>query len=99
MEHIRQALKRVRSNPSPVNPSPVGPQGLGAGRQSPEGPLQSSASEANIEQCTPLDAAHLEKNRIITHTLSDGRSRNFHILRTQLVREMDTKGWQFLAVT
>jgi protein-tyrosine kinase len=94
MERIRQALQRVRSTPSPA-----GPQGFGAGRQSGGGSLDIGAGEANLEHSTPLDAAHLEKNRVITHNHGDERARNYHMLRTQLGREMDAKGWQFLAVT
>jgi Mrp family chromosome partitioning ATPase len=98
MEHIRQAIERVR-NPGPDHqPS----RALGLDRQAPRfspdlhGPL---GDEAEPERRILLDEAHLEANRIVAHDDGDPRSKSFHILRTQVVQEMAAKSWQFLAVT
>jgi protein-tyrosine kinase len=93
MEHIRQALERVRGNSSPGNPQS---QSLGSDRQAPCGPLETG--DAEVECCAALDTTHLEAHRIVTHDDGDRRSNSFHILRTQVVQEMGPKGQQFLAV-
>jgi Mrp family chromosome partitioning ATPase len=46
-----------------------------------------------------LNRAHLEANRIIGHDISDRRSSAFDMLRTQVLQEMDPKGWRLLAIT
>ena len=45
------------------------------------------------------DLAHLERQRIIAHDDADPRSKHFHVLRTQILQTMDSRGWQTLAVT
>jgi protein-tyrosine kinase len=98
MEHIRQAVERAR------NSGPAGQQSrlLGADQiQVLRMPPGRAGAEDDVElgRCMPLDAKHLEANRIIAHDDGDSRSRSFHILRTQVVQEMGAKAWQFLAVT
>ena len=46
-----------------------------------------------------LNAAHLEKARIVAHGPSSEHGRYYDMLRTQVLQEMDKKSWQFLAVT
>ena len=46
-----------------------------------------------------LNAAHLEKSRIVAHGPSSEHGRYYDMLRTQILQEMDKKSWQFLAVT
>ncbi|MCK5424801.1 MAG: CpsD/CapB family tyrosine-protein kinase [Emcibacter sp.] len=46
-----------------------------------------------------LDAAHLERNRIVAQEKFDFRSTIFDILRTKVLREMQDKGWKTLAIT
>ena len=50
-------------------------------------------------QETALDSAHLQSKRIISHLITDPRSRSFDMLRTQVLRAMDLKGWKTLAIT
>ena len=46
-----------------------------------------------------LNAAHLERSRIVAHGASAQHGRYYDMLRTQVLQEMDKKSWQFLAVT
>jgi protein-tyrosine kinase len=48
---------------------------------------------------TVLDGLHLQAKRIISHDITDRRSRTFDMLRTQVLQSMDVKGWRTLAVT
>ena len=57
-----------------------------------------NGSGAQIQE-TVLDGAHLQSNRIISHDITDRRSRSFDMLRTQVLQSMDLKGWRTLAVT
>jgi protein-tyrosine kinase len=56
------------------------------------------ASDAQIQE-TILDSAHLQSKRIISHDITDRRSRSFDMLRTQVLQSMDLKGWRTLAIT
>jgi Mrp family chromosome partitioning ATPase len=46
-----------------------------------------------------LNAAQLEKSRIVAHGPSSEHGRYYDMLRTQVLQEMDKKSWQYLAVT
>jgi protein-tyrosine kinase len=46
-----------------------------------------------------LNAAHLERARIVAHGVSTPHGRYYDMLRTQVLQEMDKNSWQFLAVT
>jgi hypothetical protein len=98
MEHIRQAVERARasaganSEQGPIMDPALPRQypGLKTGGLNPHD-TQSGVSE--------LDPVYLESMRIIAHDVRDPRSKPFDILRTQVLRSMDQKNWQFLAIT
>lgn len=46
-----------------------------------------------------LNVADLEANRIVAHGESSEHGHYYDMLRTQVLQEMDKKGWQFLAIT
>lgn len=46
-----------------------------------------------------LNAAHLERMRIVAHGSNNATGHYYDMLRTQILMEMDKNGWQFLAVT
>jgi Mrp family chromosome partitioning ATPase len=46
-----------------------------------------------------LESAFLQSRRIVAHDGQDPRSLPFDILRTEVLREMDLKGWKTLAIT
>lgn len=79
------ATTRVTTRPS-VAPEPV-----------------PSGSDANVQyRQTPvieLDAAHLERHRIVAHQKSHPVSWAFDLLRTQVLQKMDENGWRTLAIT
>lgn len=88
MENIRQAVERAKQRiPEPERHIPA--------VSSPSfGTLQSQEIEV-IE----LDPTYLQSQRIVTFDGKDPRSRPFDILRTEVLRSMDLKGWKTLAVT
>ena len=93
MEFIRQALDRVKG----ALPPPV--QSAAPARSR----APSSADQAKSARPHPgeigLEPRHLESRRIIAHDVRDPRAKSFDILRTQVLRGMDTSHWQILAVT
>jgi Mrp family chromosome partitioning ATPase len=46
-----------------------------------------------------LNGAHLESKRIISHDITDPRSKSFDMLRTPVLQSMDMKSWQLLGIT
>lgn len=92
MENIRQAVERAKGQPKPqsasVERSPRRAKIFGNAPESSE-PIQEVA----------LDFAHLQSRRIVAFDGKDVRSRPFDMLRTEVVRSMDLKGWKTLAVT
>lgn len=46
-----------------------------------------------------LDAAHLERHRVIAHHKVHPASWAFDVLRTQVLQKMDENGWRTLAIT
>jgi len=95
MENIHQALERARAargdrdpTQDSVHPAQRGGELFGAGQ----------TSDAGIQE-VQLNSSHLQANRIISHLLTDPRSRPFDMLRTQILQSMDLKGWKILAIT
>lgn len=46
-----------------------------------------------------LDAAHLERHRVVSHQKTHSASWAFDVLRTQVLQKMDENGWRTLAIT
>ena len=46
-----------------------------------------------------LDAAHLERHRVVSHQKTHPASWAFDVLRTQVLQKMDENGWRTLAIT
>src|SRR5690348_14774765 len=93
MENIRQAIERAKGQPKPQS----------------EANLDRSQRQARVfggapENTRPieeiaLDFAHLQSRRIVAYDGKDIRSRPFDILRTEVLRSVDLKGWKTVAVT
>jgi protein-tyrosine kinase len=90
VDSIKQAVELARA-------AEVAP---GHARLSPGLPNDSRSGLPNaLIRDVRLDAAHLEKSRIVAHGPSSEHGRYYDMLRTQVLQEMDKKSWQFLAVT
>lgn len=94
MENIRQAVQRAHATASEegrsVNASVRRDQyEVGRGR---------GAAGHPGKECQ-LNASFLETKRIISHDVTDTRSRAFDMLRTQVLRTMDLKGWKVIGIT
>ena len=98
MESIRQAVERAKA----VHIPPPGiPEREASDR--PQMPRQTSAVRVDVIDSrhgeVVLKDSYLQSKRIISHDSGDPRSKAFDMLRTQVLRTMDLKGWQILAVT
>src|SRR5579871_129999 len=94
MEHIRQAVERAKEHP--IQPS----------SDSLEAPRARAGQgfTANRHRWEPtreleLDSAQLRTQRIFAFDGQDFHSRSFDLLRTEVLRSMDLKGWKTVAVT
>jgi len=89
MENIRQAVERAKAH-LPEHTSLQAP----LSHVPALGPTHGQPSNA-----VELDPAHLQAKRIVSYDGKDPRSRPFDILRTEVLRSMDLKGWRTLAIT
>jgi Mrp family chromosome partitioning ATPase len=94
MENIRQAIERAKGRPE---------QQSGIGYEPPRQQTSHGFGVANesrgLTQEVELDFAYLQSRRIVAYDGKDQRSRSFDMLRTEVLRSMDLKGWKTLAVT
>jgi protein-tyrosine kinase len=97
MESIRQAVERVRTRGG-ADREQQSRTGSSFPHRRSEFATPEDGSGAQIQE-TVLDSAHLQSKRIISHLITDPRSRSFDMLRTQVLQSMDLKGWKTLAVT
>jgi protein-tyrosine kinase len=97
MEPIRQAVERVKGRGG-ASPAGQSESGSNFPQRRPEFCASENGSGPQIHE-TVLDGAHLQSKRIISHDITDRRSRYFDMLRTQVSQTMDLKGWKTLAVT
>jgi protein-tyrosine kinase len=93
MENIRKAIERVKDTPATGLQSAGQVDTLVHESPSAAGAPQLAGSEY------ALNSAHLENNRIISHDITDPRSKSFDMLRTQVLQSMAMKSWQILGVT
>jgi Mrp family chromosome partitioning ATPase len=90
MENIRQAVERAKAAQPAASERPELARAPRVG-----GADASEARGGDFE----VKGTYLHSKRIITHDNSDRRGKSYDMLRTQVLRAMDLKGWQFLAVT
>ena len=88
MENIRQAIERAKERPE---------QRSRIGFEIPRQQLSHGFGKEPTE--VELDSAHLQSQRMVAHDGKDTCSRPFDMLRTEVLRSMDLKGWRTLAVT
>jgi protein-tyrosine kinase len=99
MESIRQAVERARADRSTGVDSAGGilkqqsPQ-----QQSPQIRALRSGAVDELNEFELRDS-FLQSNRIVAHNSGDICAKPYDILRTQILRVMDLKGWKVLAIT
>jgi len=106
MERLRQAVSLAkvgdRTSEKTSDASPLAEQ-LRAASSKPDQKAGTetdhSGGSSSQDAKIVLDNRHLEASRIISHDISDPRSKSYDILRTQVLQSMDLNKWQFLAVT
>lgn len=101
MERIKAAIEKAKQ------------QGLGEQKQATDTPnrsappvvvapppVQGALEVAYTEtKVVSLDAAHLERNRIVAFNKTHPSNQAFDVLRTQVLQKMDEHGWRTVAVT
>lgn len=92
MENIRQAVERAKRSPSR-------PAGIEPPQQQARHDFDKARPGSDKIEDVQLDLRHLESKRIVAYDGKNARSRSFDILRTEVLRSMDLKGWKTLAVT
>jgi protein-tyrosine kinase len=94
MEYIRQAVERAKEHPSQQSGI-----GLEPSRTRASGDFASTRHRWEQIQEVELDSAYLQSQRILAFDGQDFHSRPFDLLRTEVLRSMDVKGWRTVAVT
>ncbi len=94
MESIRQAVERARAGRAPGMESSAGMV-----KQNPQ--IRTARSGLIDDQLneTELKDYVLQSNRIVAHDSANICAKPYDMLRTQVLRAMDLKGWKILAVT
>jgi protein-tyrosine kinase len=93
MENIRQAIERAKGRPQPQSATGFEPPRQRAGYFGDTPQIRERIEEDE------LDSAFLQSQRLVAYDGEDPRSRSFDMLRTEVLRSMDLKGWKTLAVT
>lgn len=104
MERIKLAIEKAKTGGQSALAVAIEPVGesnrVSETAAAPEVPHLSPASIQY--QKTPvvrLDEKHLEQHRIVAHQKSHQASWAFDVLRTQVLQQMEEKGWRTLAIT
>jgi len=98
MENRRQAVERVKAHQS-AGSGQKSLAGSAVPRLQSEMDVGAACGNDAQNQEIELNSVHLQSKRIISHDITDPRSRAFDMLRTQVLQSMDLKGWKTLAVT
>jgi protein-tyrosine kinase len=98
MEEIRQAVERARADRSSSNTFVSDSLILRQRQDGRSGGLTNRDSGPQQRE-VQVSSNHLLGQRIVSHNGVDQRSRPYDMLRTQVLRSMDTSGWTILGVT
>jgi protein-tyrosine kinase len=85
MERIKLAIEKAKAGEPEAMDRPV--------------PRAPSSVQYVKTEVVSLDAAHLERYRVISHQKTHPASWAFDVLRTQVLQKMDENGWRTLAIT
>jgi protein-tyrosine kinase len=94
MEHISKAVERARASQSSDARQQSGSVLLREQTQQ-----NASRPKPALRNETVLNPKQLESQRIVSHDITDPRSKSFDMLRTQVLQTMDASSWQLLGVT
>lgn len=103
MERIKLAIEKakngdlalVSARESAANTSRQEPVSASVQTQ----PLPPDSIQYRETEVVPLDDSHLERHRVIAHKKTHPASWAFDVLRTQVLQQMEEKGWRTLAIT
>jgi protein-tyrosine kinase len=96
MEKIKLAIEKARQQ-APAMASVRDQTVIAPSPSSPTTQLDSMSYAQT--KTVPLDAAHLERHRIVAYNKNSTMSWAFDLLRTQVLKLMEENGWRTLAIT
>ena len=101
VERLKKAIDKARAHREQVLAGTVPPSV--SLEEPPRGPVEATAPAgpspwAALEEVT-LDAAHLQRRRLVSYQKSDPAHIVFDVLRTRLLKVFKDNGWSRLAVT
>jgi protein-tyrosine kinase len=96
MEHIRKAVERARESQSSTAHQQSGSVWL---QEQTQQNASRPAARPALRNEVVLNPTYLESQRIVSHDITDPRSKSFDMLRTQVLQTMDASSWQLLGVT
>lgn len=111
MERIKLAIEKARAGHVESHPSaiPLVRQAVAPADLPANEPVDTGASKAHPTQAVsvryvqtqtvPLDAAHLDRHRVVSHQKTHPATWAFDVLRTQVLQKMDENGWRTIAIT
>ncbi len=100
VERLKKAIDKARAQREQVLAGAVPPSA--SPEERPRGPVEATAPAgpspwAALEEVT-LDAAHLERRRVVSYRKSDPAHVAFDVLRTRLLKVFKDNGWSRLAI-
>ncbi|MFN8831319.1 MAG: CpsD/CapB family tyrosine-protein kinase [Labrys sp. (in: a-proteobacteria)] len=106
MERIKEAIERAKAQRDGLHQAaaPVRRSAPAAALQSVAATVVAAAPEPRETPVPPREAEllsprHLEAKRVVAHQPNNPFAAPFDVLRTKILQEMDSKGWQVLVVT
>ncbi len=97
MERIQKAIEKARNDHSPLNTN-AEPVVLRKHAEAGAVYGELATTTYSVTKTIPIDPIHLERHRIVTVNKNNPGTASFDLLRTQVVLEMEEKGWRTLAV-
>jgi Mrp family chromosome partitioning ATPase len=99
VERIKEAISKAKAQRDSALPSAAAPVGARNGRPVPNGVLPDGSGHPWALPLVQLDAAHLERHRIVSYARTDPSHVAFNLLRTKVHQTMKDGNWTTLAVT
>ncbi|NIC41028.1 CpsD/CapB family tyrosine-protein kinase [Aquabacterium sp. A08] len=99
MERIKLAIEKAKSQgpgSAPVAPIKAWPTVPSVAHVANDEHIEVQYTQTDVVQ---LDAAHLERHRVVAFNKHHPANWAFDLLRTQVLRKMDENGWRTLAIT
>lgn len=101
MERIKAAIEKAKAQGKTVValPAPSSTRPLPHQARTPAPASEQLDVSYRSTEVVTLDAAHLERHRVVAFNKTHPSNQAFDLLRTQVLQKMDEHGWRTLAIT